>query len=51
LLRLLSRAISRRSYDELGALKPLFGLVRPLWRSKEVRAVQNFHDLPPMAGW
>jgi hypothetical protein len=32
------RAISRRSYDQLSALKPLFGLVRPLWRSKELRA-------------
>jgi hypothetical protein len=51
LLRRLSRAISRRSNDQLSALKPRFGLVRPLWRSKEVRAGQHLHDLPPMARW
>jgi len=51
LLRPLYRAISRRSYDQLSALKPVFGLALVLWRSKEIRARQHLHDLPPMAGW
>jgi hypothetical protein len=46
LLRRLYRAISRRSYDQLSALKPLSGLVRPLWRSKELRAGRHLHDRP-----
>jgi mercuric ion transport protein len=32
LLRRLNRAISRRSYDQLSALKPVFGLALALWR-------------------
>jgi hypothetical protein len=41
------RTISHRSYDQLGALKPLFGVARPLWWSKEVHVRQHLHDLPP----
>jgi hypothetical protein len=44
-------AISRHSYDQLGPLKPLFGVARPLRQRKEVHARQHLHDLPPMAGW
>jgi len=51
LLRRFCRALSRRHYDQLGALKPGLGLARPLWRSKELRACQSLHDLPPMVGW
>ena len=49
LLRRLYRAISRRSYDQLRALKPVFGLAspRPRYRSKELRPPQRLHDLPP----
>jgi hypothetical protein len=47
LLRSLYRAISRRSYDELGAREPCLGLVRHLWRTKELRARQSLHDPPP----
>jgi hypothetical protein len=47
LLRRLNRAISRRSYDQLSALKPVFGLALALWRIKEIRARQPLHDLPP----
>src|SRR5215470_15181185 len=45
-----SAALSRRHYDQLGALKPGLGLARPLWRSKELRTRQSLHDLPPMVG-
>jgi hypothetical protein len=51
LLRSLYRAISRRSYDQLGASEPCLGLARHLWRTKELRARQSLHDLPPMVGW
>jgi len=50
LLRRLYRALSRRSYNQLSALEP-----RPLvfapdpWRSKELRARQPLHDLPPLS--
>src|SRR5262249_50885594 len=49
LLRSLHRAISRRSYDQLGALKPVFGPERPLLlcRSQELGHCQRLHDLPP----
>jgi hypothetical protein len=50
LLRRLYRAISRRSYDQLGAREPCLGLARHLWRTKELRARQSLHDLPPMVG-
>jgi hypothetical protein len=51
LLRRLYRTISRLSYDQLSALKPVFGLARPsLAWSKELRTRQLFHDLPPV-GW
>src|SRR6516225_7651404 len=33
-------ALSRRHYDQLGALEPSLGLARPFWRSKELRARQ-----------
>jgi hypothetical protein len=51
LLRRLYRTISRLSYDRLSALKPVFGLVRPLCRSKELHPPQCLHDLPPSAWW
>jgi hypothetical protein len=51
LLRPLYRAISYRSYDQLSALKPVFGFALALWRRKEIRARQHLHDLPPMVGW
>src|ERR1700756_3739372 len=54
LLRRLCRAISRRSYNQLSALKPVFGLAcpgSPLWWTKELRARQHLHDLPPKGGW
>jgi hypothetical protein len=35
MLDVFSRTISRRSYDQLGALKPLFGVACPLWWGKE----------------
>ena len=41
------RALSRRNHDELSALEPRLGLVRSLWRCKELRARQCLHDLPP----
>ena len=49
LLRSLYRAISRHSYDQLGALKPVFGPERPLLlcRSQELGHSQRLHDLPP----
>ena len=49
LLRSLYRAISRGSYDQLGALKPVFGPERPLLlcRSQELGHSQRLHDLPP----
>src|SRR5262249_13146000 len=37
--------------DQLRALEPDLGLARLLWRSKELRARQPLHDLPPMVGW
>jgi len=37
----------RRHYDQLSALQPGLRLIRPLWRSKGLRARQAFHDLPP----
>src|SRR6516164_5912381 len=40
-------AVSRRHYDQFGALEPGLGLARPFWRSKELRARQSLHDLPP----
>jgi hypothetical protein len=52
LLRRLYRALSRRSYNQLGALKPVFGLARPsLAWSKELRPRQLLHDLPPVGRW
>ena len=51
LLRRLYRAISRRDYDQLRALEPGLGLARLLWRSKELRTRQLFHDLPPVGWW
>src|SRR5262249_21279409 len=51
LLRSLHRAISRRSYDQLGALKPVVIPARPLCFGKELRPRQPLHDLPPMVGW
>jgi hypothetical protein len=51
LLCRLYRAISRRDYDQLRALEPGLGLARLLWRSKELRAREPLHDLPPMVGW
>jgi hypothetical protein len=45
------RALSRRHYDQLSALELGLGLARPLWRSKELRARQSLHDLPPTIGW
>jgi hypothetical protein len=49
LLRHLYSAISRRSYNQLSALKPVFGLARPsLAWSKELHPRQRLHDLPPM---
>jgi hypothetical protein len=50
-LRRLGRALSRRDYDQLSASEPGLGLARHLWRSKELRARQPLHDLPPMVGW
>jgi hypothetical protein len=47
LLRDLCRARSRGNYDQLSALKPRLGLVRDLWRSKELRALVNFFMTPP----
>src|SRR6516162_5237438 len=48
LLRSLYRAISRRSYDQLGALKPVLVPARPLCFGKERCALrQPLHDLPP----
>jgi hypothetical protein len=48
MLRRLYRALSRRSYNQPSALKPVFGLPRPslAWR-KELRTRQLLHDLPP----
>jgi hypothetical protein len=40
------RTISRRSYDQLGALKPLVAVACPLWWNG-VHARQHLHDLPP----
>jgi len=52
LLRPFCRALSHHDYDQLGALQPGLGLARPLWRTKELRARQPLHDLPPMvASW
>jgi len=51
LLRRLYRTISRRSYNQLCALKPVLGVAHPLWRSKELRTRQLFHDLPPVGWW
>jgi hypothetical protein len=52
LLRRLYRALSRRSYNQLSALKPVFGLARPsLAWSKELRPRQLLHDLPPVGRW
>ena len=50
LLRRLYRAISRRSYDQLRALKPVFGLAspRPRYRSKELRPLNVFMICPPV---
>ena len=41
----------RGSYDQLGALKPVFGPERPLLlcRSQELGHSQRLHDLPPQA--
>ena len=50
LLRRSCRARSRRDYDQLSALESGLGLARPLWRSKELRARQVLHDLPPIVG-
>jgi hypothetical protein len=50
-LRRFCRALSRRDHDQLSALESRFGLARDLWRSKELRARQPLHDLPPMVGW
>ena len=50
LLRRSCRARSRCDYDQLSALEPGLGLARPLWRSKELRARQILHDLPPIVG-
>jgi hypothetical protein len=52
MLRRLYRALSRRSYNQLGALKPVFGLPRPslAWR-KELRTRQLLHDICPPVGW
>src|SRR5262249_54530058 len=36
-----------RHYDQFGALEPGLGLARPFRRSKELRARQSLHDLPP----
>jgi hypothetical protein len=47
LQRRLYRAISRRDYDQLRALKPVLGVAHPLWRSKELPTRQSLHDLPP----
>jgi len=47
-LRRFCCALSRRHYDQLGALEPGLSLVRPFWRSKELRARQILHDLPPL---
>jgi len=47
LLRRFCCAISRRHYDQFGAFEPGLGLARPFWRSKELRARQSLHDLPP----
>jgi hypothetical protein len=49
LLRRFYCALSRRNYDQLGALEPGLGLARPFWR-KELRARQCLHDLPPLVG-
>jgi hypothetical protein len=51
--RRLCRALSGLSYDQFSALQPVSvsGLACPLWRSKELRARQHLHDLPPMVGW
>jgi len=43
----LYRAISRRSYNQLSALKPVFVPARLLCRNKELRPRQPLHDLPP----
>jgi hypothetical protein len=51
LRRRLYRAISRRDYDQLRALKPVLGVAHPLWRSKELRHRQLLHDLPPVGSW
>src|SRR5262249_58260098 len=48
LLRSLYRAISRRSYDQLGAHKPVLAPARPLCFGKDRRPRQPLHDLPPM---
>jgi len=48
LLRSLYRAISRRSYDQLGALKPILVPALSLCFGKELRPRQPLHDLPPM---
>jgi hypothetical protein len=50
LLRRLYRAISRRDYDQLRALEPGLGFARHLWRNKEPRPRQLFHDVPPVGG-
>jgi hypothetical protein len=46
-LRHLRGAISRRGHDQLSALKPFVGSVRPLWRRKDIHARHHLHDLPP----
>src|SRR5262249_27661957 len=48
LLRRFCCAPPRRHYYQLGALEPGLGLARPFWRSKELRARQILHDLPPL---
>jgi hypothetical protein len=47
LLRSFYRAISRRSYDQLRALKPVLVPARPLCFGKGLRPRQPLHDLPP----
>ena len=49
--RRLYRAISRRSHNQLSALKPVLVPAHPLRRSKELCPRQSLHDLPPMVGW
>jgi hypothetical protein len=41
------RALSRRDYGQLSARESGRGFVRRLWRRKELRVRQPFHDLPP----